>query len=201
MITADRADNRLNGMEVHIVHNAAMTRQAISTSHVPLSPTLYSARSCHTRTQSHLRCRRKPWTDRGSRSISADCRSRLATMKSTQRFYRVSTHQLQTAALSVEVGVDIPHTQPRVDGVTQSTAHWTKLLLQITAIRSQTQTRDDIGKLGEFQHRGECVHVVNADNAVDSSRDYLSGVFVEAAGGDLEWMGDGLYGLVTACIP
>ena len=113
----------------------------------------------------------------------------------------MSTHQFQTTALTIEIGVDIPHTQPRVDGVTQSTAHWTKLLLQIAAIRSQTQTRDDLGKLGEFQHRGECVHVVNADNTIDSSRDYLSCVFVETAGGDLEWMGDGLHGLVAAGVP
>ena len=113
----------------------------------------------------------------------------------------MSTHQLQAAALSIEIGVDVPHAQTRINRVTQSIPYWVKLLLQIAAIRCQAQTCDDIRELREFQYWSECVNVVYADDSVDSSRDYLRCVFVETAGSDLEWMGDGLHGLVAASVP
>lgn len=143
MITTHRADDGLDGVEVDVVHDAAVSRQSVSTSHVSSESPLDAQRRgivhVHEAVAASAARHRQIRTPRAAQQIPARSLLRLTARHLA---YRVSAHQLHTTTLALEEGVDVPHAQPRVQRVAQSSPHHSVPDVQVAAVGRQADSRD-----------------------------------------------------------
>ena len=143
VVAAHRADDRLDRVEVHVVHDAAMARQAVSTPH-PLVPRPLDRQRggvihVHEPVATPAARHRQVGAPRAPQQVPAGSLLRLTRPRHA---HRVSAHQLHAAALALEERVDVPHAQPRVQRVAQSTSHLTHRRVQVAAVGSEADPRD-----------------------------------------------------------
>lgn len=121
MIAAHRADNRFNGMEIHVIHHTSMSRQTIPISQLLSSPTLFPTTSYHTHTQTHRHFHTSPSLSPDSTHtvVSFHCFPAIPHPRFFS-FYRVASHQFETTIRSLEIRVDIPNAQTRVQRMAHS---------------------------------------------------------------------------------
>ena len=143
MITTHRTDDRLDGVEVDVVHDAAVARQSVSTSHVssesPLDAQRCGVVHVHEAVAASTAHHRQVGTPRAAQQISARSLLRFTARRLA---YRVSAHQLHTTTLALEEGVDVPHAQPGVQRVAQPSHHRSVPRIQVAAVGRQADSRD-----------------------------------------------------------
>lgn len=124
MITTHRADNGLDGVEIDVVHDAAMSRQAVPTRHFSPTSSLNTQRRrvvhVHEAVATSATHHRQVGTPRASQQIPARSLLHLSVVLLS---YRVTAHQLHATTLALEEGVDVPHAQSGIERVAQPIPH------------------------------------------------------------------------------